>query len=174
MHLERAAWFSVSARRPFSLPAKTPSIPRRIPSSRKIAQTIRELPNSVRLERPHGFHPHPHRAFPQQLGTVGCPEHRMMELLSDHFEVPRQRIGNRRLRPTPRRSTPMTPQRAGRTTAVWTSVILNQAGQVRRTRHRRSSRIGSGRRRRPSQARRPLTGVCDLKVNKSGKPAPNE
>ncbi len=88
VHLELARPGGQPRARPRSfLPAKMPSIRQlNIPASRKIAATIRDLPNTVRLEGHTDFHPHPHReAVSQQLGASAARSIATMALLSNRY-----------------------------------------------------------------------------------------
>ena len=66
--------------------------PKTYPSIDKIAQTIRELPNSVRLEGHTDSVPIHTARFRSNWELSAARGITMMELLAEHFEIPRQRM----------------------------------------------------------------------------------
>jgi chemotaxis protein MotB len=66
--------------------------PNTYPSIEKIAQTIRELPNTVRLEGHTDSVPIHTARFPSNWELSAARGIAMMELLSGRFEIPRQRL----------------------------------------------------------------------------------
>ncbi len=83
----------VSLRQAAFFPSGEDSIdPNTYPSIEKIAQTIRELPNSVRLEGHTDSVPIHTARFRSNWELSAARGIAMMELLSEHFEIPRQRM----------------------------------------------------------------------------------
>jgi chemotaxis protein MotB len=92
MHLEPRG-LVLSLRQATFFPSGEDAIdPKTYPIVEKIAQTIRELPNSVRLEGHTDSIPIHTVRFHSNWELSAARSIGMMELLSDHFEVPRQRM----------------------------------------------------------------------------------
>lgn len=92
MHLEPRG-LVLSLRQATFFPSGEDAIdPKTYPIVEKIAQTIRELPNSVRLEGHTDSIPIHTARFHSNWELSAARSIGMMELLSDHFEVPRQRM----------------------------------------------------------------------------------
>ena len=92
MHLEPRG-LVVSLRQATFFPSGEDAIdPKTYPIVEKIAQTIRELPNSVRLEGHTDSIPIHTARFHSNWELSAARSIAMMELLSDHFGVPPQRM----------------------------------------------------------------------------------
>jgi chemotaxis protein MotB len=92
MHLEPRG-LVLSLRQATFFPSGEDAIdPKTYPIVEKIAQTIRELPNSVRLEGHTDSIPIHTVRFHSNWELSAARSIGMMELLSDRFEVPRQRM----------------------------------------------------------------------------------
>jgi chemotaxis protein MotB len=92
MHLEPRG-LVLSLRQATFFPSGEDAIdPKTYPIVEKIAQTIRELPNSVRLEGHTDSIPIHTARFHSNWELSAARSIGMMELLSDRFEIPRQRM----------------------------------------------------------------------------------
>jgi chemotaxis protein MotB len=92
MHLEPRG-LVLSLRQATFFPSGGDTIdPKTYPIVEKIAQTIRELPNSVRLEGHTDSIPIHTARFHSNWELSAARSIGMMELLSDRFEIPRQRM----------------------------------------------------------------------------------
>ena len=87
----------------------------------KIADTIRRLPNPVRLEGHTDSRPIHTARFRSNWELSAARGIAMLELLSTRCNIPRERLADRRLRRHRTAWRPTIPKRDARATAVWTS-----------------------------------------------------